>query len=187
MLLLLAATRVSWPCSRGINFQRKKSSWKSMRSPRMLESNATRTKVFAGFELGRLWSWDFGHSLIVTGRPIVFCKIFFSFYRGARHSSCPLLSKTPVSFSTLSLWAKQKSNVSFVSQSTTLSLPLSLDRFSFVPYINTIHHLPHHPSIVYPQCPTPIVISAFIPKLGKYSDNAVEWCKDRERSPYRKG
>ena len=46
MLLLLAATRVSWLCSRGVNPRRKKSSWQSMQSSRMLEPNATGTEVF---------------------------------------------------------------------------------------------------------------------------------------------
>jgi hypothetical protein len=56
MLLLLAATRVSWPCSRGINLWRKKNSWESMQSSGMLEPNAKRTKAFVGVELVRIRS-----------------------------------------------------------------------------------------------------------------------------------
>jgi hypothetical protein len=84
MLLLLAATRVSWPCSRGISLRRKRKSWESMQSSRMFEPNATRTKVFVGVELGRLRSWNSGHPLSVTRKAIVFCKISFSFSRGSK-------------------------------------------------------------------------------------------------------
>jgi hypothetical protein len=81
MLLLLAATRVSWPCSRGINLRRKKNSWESTQSSRMLEPNAKSTKAFVGGELGRLRSWNSGHSLSVSRKAIVFCKILFYFSR----------------------------------------------------------------------------------------------------------
>jgi hypothetical protein len=98
MLLLLAATRVSWPCSRGINLQQKKNSCGSMQSSSILEPNATRTKIFVDVEFGRLRSWNSGHSLSVTRNAIVFVRSRFLFLEGGRYSSCLLLSNTLVSF-----------------------------------------------------------------------------------------